>query len=73
MALGPMTRKWLVTIFIVLALVLAGVWLYTTWAADEVESDVADDPVSSLSAPPDVAGSGTGPVVAPAPRPVGSS
>lgn len=72
MALGPMTRKWLVTILIVLALVLAGVWLYTTWAAEEVESDVADDPVSLVSAPRAAEGSGTGPVAAPAHRPPGS-
>ena len=71
MALGPMTRKWLVTILIVLALVLAGVWLYTTWAAEEVEPDVADDPVSALSEP--VGGGSGSPALAPGPRPRRSS
>lgn len=48
-----MTRKWLIAIVVVTVLVLVGVWVYTGWAADEVESDVAEDPVSYVTdAPP---------------------
>lgn len=43
MRLGPMTRKWLVTILIVLAVLVIGVLLYTAWAQEEVEPEVAED------------------------------
>jgi hypothetical protein len=40
MRLGPMTRRWLVTIVIAIVLVLIAVWLYTAFAAEEVEPEV---------------------------------
>jgi hypothetical protein len=46
MKLGPMTRKWLITIIVAIAVALLALWLYTGYAAEEVEPDVADDEVS---------------------------
>ena len=50
MALGPMTRKWLIVILVAIGAILVGVWLYTAYAAEEVEPEVADDPVGVASA-----------------------
>lgn len=43
-----MTRKWLVTILVVIAIVLVAVWLYTGYASEEIESEVGRDEVSLL-------------------------
>lgn len=42
MPLGPVTRKWLIVILIAMALVLIAVWLYTGYAAEEVETEVTE-------------------------------
>lgn len=51
MRLGPMTRKWLVTILVVIAIVLLAVWLYTGYASEEIETEVGRDEVSLILAP----------------------
>ena len=40
---GPMTKKWLITILVAIAIILIGIWLYTGYAAEEVEPEVAED------------------------------
>ena len=44
--MSGMTRKWLIAILIILAVVLAIAFLYTGYASEEVEPEVAEDPVS---------------------------
>lgn len=51
MKLGPMTRKWLVTIIIAIIVALVAVWLYTAYAAEQVEPEVAEDEVSLVPPP----------------------
>ena len=42
MPLGPVTRKWLITIIVAIAAVLLIVWIYTAWASEEVETEVTE-------------------------------
>lgn len=46
MKLGSTTRKWLITIILAIAVALIAVWLYTGYAAEEVEPEVGEDGVS---------------------------
>ena len=52
MAVGRMTRRWLVVIVVTILVVLVAVWLYTAYAAEEVEPEVGDGPRVSAIAPP---------------------
>ena len=46
MKLGSTTRKWLITIILAIAVALIALWLYTGYAAEEVEPEVGEDGVS---------------------------
>lgn len=71
MPIGNMTRKWLIVIIVALILILIGVWIYTGYAAEEVESEVGDE--VSLATGFTVEESDRGLAAPPALRPAGSS
>ena len=49
MPFSGMTRRWLITIVVAIIAVLIAVWLYTTYAANEVEPEVAEDEVALIA------------------------
>ena len=56
MPLGPVTRKWLITIIVAIAAVLLIVWIYTAWASEEVETEVTEPlGLAAAHAPPPTA------------------
>ena len=71
MRLGPMTKKWLITILVATALVLLVVWIYTAWASEEVESEVGEE--VSLVTTAALLGSGSFAAPVPGPSPARSS